>query len=116
MTSPRCALIDHCNPQDLADKLRGEGIEVDTGFTLDDFLSRHDLSTYPVLLYHPGILQQRAGSINRVRDEYPQVRMALLIIDTEAHRYKLAAGEKLMDDTDVEGLAKYVREENIKSR
>ena len=77
--NPRVAYIDHDSyvRELVANELLKRGMTVAYESNIRGFILRHgDLGLFPVLLYHPGIHQQKL--IRKVFERYPNTTVALV--------------------------------------
>ena len=86
MEEPKLAYIDYTHFGALmVIQLRENRIDVAGASSLDDFLSRHDLKEFPVLLFHPGVKQQHF--VSKVMKDYPHLKVAFVTSPTSGGDY-----------------------------
>jgi hypothetical protein len=111
MEKPRAAWIDHCGGINVlfAMELRQRGIELAAASTLEQFLERHDLQTFPVLFYHPAIQEQH--KFFEVQKQYPNTIVALITAPCSDGDYKQFRNADIPVFTyDVDSVERFVRE------
>ncbi len=84
---PKAAWIDHCGGLNVlfAMEIRQGGIELAAAGSLDQFLSKHDLDSFPVLLYHPGVKEQHR--VKEVMENYPNLTVAFITAPGSSGEY-----------------------------